>query len=267
MNTCTNTGMNTCCTSTRQPSRNKNKNDKVPLTLTDANDLLQIGVCKMHLTPLVFTPQELQNWANDLSQVTPLNAFVEDGEYAFYRNIVDHDTFPFDRIFTSISPVLQKYFGVNVENDDLRLDDAFCIMYDASLHDDTAGSKHMDPSDITVNICLAKSHDVIGSGVMFYGRQKLFDDTGSFHPIPTAISPDCDYACSDNIKNDQSQELEQEQEFVVPQEPGWATIHHGGHWHQTMEMKQGRRTNIVLTFCYTDSNKSGAISRTCYATE
>lgn len=37
-------------------------------------------------------------WAKCLSSVTPLNAAAEDGEYAFYRNILDDPEFPFSDI-------------------------------------------------------------------------------------------------------------------------------------------------------------------------
>ena len=224
--------------------------------LTDPDDLLQIGVCKVDLTAAattnlssIFTPEELKEWADELSQVTPLNTFAEDGEYAFYRNIIDHEFFPFDKIIDAIAPTIEAYFDVNNTKEDLRLDDAFCIMYDASLHDDTTGKKHMDPSDITVNICFEKSKDVIGSEVLFYGRQNLY---------------------SSDTKNELNIDLSEnavEEEYLVSQEAGWATIHFGYHWHQTMEMIKGRRTNIVMTFCHNDPARSDATTRTCYATK
>ena len=183
---------------------------------------------------------KMEELANELSQVTPLNTFHEDGEYAFYRNILEDDNFPFQKVFESILPKLKEYF--QVDDDDLRLDDAFCIMYDAAEHDDTTGKKHMDPSDITVNICLQANH-VVGSGVMFYGRRQL-------HNV--------------RQESDTVAESEIEQQYIVPQDPGYATIHHGGHWHQTLEMTSGRRTNVVLTYCYKDIKKSNALSRNCY---
>eukprot|EP00547_Thalassionema_nitzschioides_P006256 CAMPEP_0194219026 /NCGR_PEP_ID=MMETSP0156-20130528/25054_1 /TAXON_ID=33649 /ORGANISM="Thalassionema nitzschioides, Strain L26-B" /LENGTH=46 /DNA_ID= /DNA_START= /DNA_END= /DNA_ORIENTATION= len=38
---------------------------------------------------------------------------------------------------------------------------------------DTSGEKHVDPSDITVNMCFEKSENVEGSEVLFYRTRPL----------------------------------------------------------------------------------------------
>ena len=58
------------------------------------------------------------------------------------------------------------------KDEEIKLDDAFCIHYNMS-QEDTSGAKHMDPSDITLNLCLDKSDDCDGSQVMFYGTKAL----------------------------------------------------------------------------------------------
>ena len=126
----------------------------------------------------------------------------------------------------------------------LRLDDAFCIQYNMS-QDDTTCAKHMDPSDITVNICLEKTMDCVGSQVVFYGRQDLKN-----------IDSECN--CNDEELADENFS------FMVDQMEGYATIHWGHHPHMTLPLRNGRRTNIVLTYCFQDVTKSGVISRTCY---
>eukprot|EP00816_Leptocylindrus_hargravesii_P006795 CAMPEP_0196813586 /NCGR_PEP_ID=MMETSP1362-20130617/37772_1 /TAXON_ID=163516 /ORGANISM="Leptocylindrus danicus, Strain CCMP1856" /LENGTH=202 /DNA_ID=CAMNT_0042189893 /DNA_START=67 /DNA_END=675 /DNA_ORIENTATION=+ len=191
--------------------------------------------------------EKLRQWAHELSQINPLNAFHEDGEYAFYRNIRDEPDFPFARILNALEPTLKKYFEIRNVEEELRLDDAFCIHYNTDQHD-TTGKKHMDPSDITVNFCLERSADLVGSHVLFFGEKQL-----------TGVKRNEDSADKSNQNGGCKQ-------YLVAQEAGFATVHYGGHWHQTMELKHGRRTNVVLTYCFTDPSKSEA-SRTCYATK
>jgi len=190
-----------------------------------------------------------------LSQVTPLNMTSEDGEYAFYRNIIDEPDFPFDRLLDSpkseIVSTIQTYFLAEEEKKDrnsasniLRIDDAFCINYNMS-QDDTRCSKHTDPSDITVNMCLECSNDIQGSQVLFYGTQQL-----------KGVEAESDDKVGD-----------ENFVFLVRPKPGYATIHWGHHPHQTLPLTRGERTNIVVTFCYKDRSKSTALSRTCYATD
>ena len=201
---------------------------------------------------------DISKWASEYSHATPLNFTSEaDNEYAFYRNILDEPSFPFDSILdlnseTSIGQAISTYFlnskngteDEKKEDNDLmnqiRLDDAFCIHYNTNQSDTTC-AKHMDPSDITVNLCLEKSDDVIGSEVLFYGTQSLA-----------------------NKKNHKIAMETNDFRFLVPQKQGIATLHYGCHPHETMPLKQGKRTNIVLTYCYTDESKSGVALRTCY---
>ena len=190
-----------------------------------------------------------------LSQVTPLNLTAEDGEYAFYRNIMDETEFPFDRLLDSsqsqVAAIIQKHFLAedgnresNGASDILRIDDAFCINYNMS-QDDTRCAKHTDPSDITLNMCLECLDEIEGSQVLFYGTQELYNVARG----------------SEGKVGDESFL------FLVRPVPGYATVHWGHHPHQTVPLKRGERTNIVVTFCYKDKSKSTALLRTCYATD
>ena len=199
--------------------------------IRDEKKLLRCGVCRARI-PSDKIPQ---TWARELSKVTPLNMAAEDGEYAFYRNIMEEPDFPFDAILheqSDIGKAIARYF---CPLEEIRLDDAFCIHYNME-QDDTSGAKHTDPSDITVNMCLEKTEDTQGSEVLFYGTHSLNGETAD-----------------PSIEN-----------FLVDQEPGFATIHWGAHPHETMALRGGRRTNVVITYCYRDSNKSQAHKRTCY---
>lgn len=40
------------------------------------------------------------------------------------------------------------------------------------IHYDTTVAKHTDPSDITVNLCLNRSEDVIGSKVIYTNNKQ-----------------------------------------------------------------------------------------------
>lgn len=216
--------------------------------IRDTNLLQRYGVIKAPVSSQ-FNPSK---WAAEFSTVTPLNLTSEgDNEYAFYRNILDEPDFPFDDILDSpIGDVISTYFaGVKDIKKDIRLDDAFCIHYNTTQADTTC-AKHMDPSDITVNLCLEKTDDVKGSEVMFYGTQNLMGSETEGHD-----------------GDDEKKELDDDSkpyQFLVEQEAGVATIHLGCHPHQTLPLKSGKRTNIVLTYCYTDESKSGVALRTCY---
>ena len=59
-------------------------------------------------------------------------------------------------------------------------------------------------------------------------------------------------------------ELVEEDRFLVSQEPGYATIHFGDHPHETTSLRHGSRTNIILTYVYTDPNRSDVATRSCY---
>ncbi len=227
--------------------------------ISDDDELLKRGICRVAI------PDELdcKHWAEELSQVTPLNlAFEGDGEYAFYRNILDEPEFPFDSILVVQSkndtlskigtamlqhfPVIpgdNKGFDSNALSRELRLDDAFCVHYNMD-QDDTSGAKHVDPSDITVNMCLHKSADTTGSYVLFYGRKQLKGVEITSHGGKNVESP--------------------EHRFLVPQVPGFATLHFGDHPHETTPLHAGSRTNIILTYIYTDTTRSDASTRSCY---
>jgi hypothetical protein len=204
-------------------------------TISDNEELLRYGVCRVPLPPTL----DAGKWAQELSQVTPLIlAGQGDGEYAFYRNIMEEADFPFEIILKSeIGQAIQKHFPIQ-KLDEIRLDDAFCVHYNMD-QDDTTGAKHIDPSDITVNVCLEKTDGAQGSQVLFYGRKQLKNMTDSDKESPPEL-------------------------FFVSQEPGYATIHYGDHPHETMSLKSGKRTNIVMTYCYADPSRSDVATRTCY---
>lgn len=261
----------------------------VPIVSED-RELLKRGICRVRI------PVELdaERWADELSQVTPtILGFEGDDEYAFYRNILDEPEFPFDTILfgsgsgnndkvipeadapepnkkgwvSEIGRSVLEYFPilpgnpeqatVKVDGDtadrceilsrELRLDDAFCVHYNMD-QDDTSGSKHVDPSDITINICLHKSKDARGSYVLFHGTKHL----ELLH-----LDDDDDESANNNG-------CAKEDRFLVPQREGYATIHFGDHPHETTPLRRGSRTNIILTYLYTDPTRSDAATRSCY---
>jgi hypothetical protein len=207
-------------------------------TISDPEQLARLGVLKVPI------PDKLDAtlWAFEFSQVTPeIMAAQGDAEYSFYRSILDDPDFPFDFILdedSEIGKTILRHFNVT-KLDEIRLDDAFCVHYNMDQEDST-GAKHMDPSDITVNMCLERTEGVEGSEVMFYGSKTL-----------------------QNVERDKDESFK----FLVQQVAGYATIHWGSHPHQTMALQRGKRTNIVITYCYKDSSKSDVSSRTCYFTE
>jgi hypothetical protein len=219
------------------------ESDSETVTVSDPETLLRLGIAKVPI-PSVITKQR-EKWASELSQVTPMIMFGQgDSEYAFYRNIVEEPEleFPLDGALSEeVEEAFWKYFGV--KRQEMRLDDAFCVHYntDQSI---TSGSKHMDPSDITVNMCIEKTDDVEGSQVLFHGTKKL-----------------------ENSNGDDKDIIDDPTSFIVPQEEGFATIHFGSHPHETLPLiKGGRRTNIILTYCYKDKSRSDVDRRSCYFT-
>lgn len=94
----------------------------------------------------------------------------------------------------------------------------------------------MGPFLQTINLCIEKSRDVIGSEVKFFGSRPLAD--------------------TDFLESDEC--------FLVSQEEGYATVHWGDHPHETLKLSEGRRTNIVMTLWFRDPARTKAASRTCY---
>jgi hypothetical protein len=190
-------------------------------------------------------------------------AMEGDGEYAFYRNIMDEPDFPLECMLldSTTSSTISHYFGIKNLKEELVLDDAFCVHYNAT-QSDTTGAKHTDPSDITINLCLEKSEDAQGSHVLFHGIQPLVPSRASSPPPPQSVSS------SDSPPPQHQQERGPPPppvQFLLAQEPGFATIHWGHHPHETTALTQGRRTNIILTYCYTDPSKSDVSLRNCYS--
>lgn len=199
----------------------------------DHNKLLEFGICRVPVTGI-----ECLDWASQLSRPTLDNlTFEGDNPYAFYRNIMNEPDFPFELVFQNVAQAMTTYFQLD-SMDDVRLDDAFCVHYNTSQMD-SSGAKHTDPSDITVNLCLERSHDVQGSQVKFYGRRSIH-----------------------GVKIEEDKELNPI--ILVEQQQGYATIHWGDHPHETLPIERGQRTNIILTFLFKDKSRSQAANRTCY---
>ena len=87
-----------------------------------------------------------------------------------------------------------------------------------------------------------KTEDAQGSQVLFYGTRTLENGPIEYQQDSSAATT----------------------LFSVSQEPGYATIHFGDHPHETTILKNGKRTNIIMTYCYTDPNRSDVATRTCY---
>jgi len=121
----------------------------------------------------------------------------------------------------------------------------------------TQVKRHTDPSDVTVNLCLARSDNLEGSQVLFFGRKTLLgmENVGN--------SGD---SCGIEVSKDESNvatEVTKEQ-FLVGAEAGWATVHWGAHPHLVTALGAGQRTNVVLTYCFTEAGKSTAMKGDCF---
>jgi hypothetical protein len=274
--------------------------EKIPI-ISDDVELLKRGICCVKIPERI----DIDLWAKELSQLTPMIlGFEGDGEYSFYRNIMDEPEFPFDMILfqegkqkepessSSSSVVLQelsdigkamiRYFPIITQrqkqqehkdqqnlvkylSEELQLDDAFCVHYNMD-QEDTTGKKHIDPSDITINMCLQKSDETEGSYVLFYGMKKLLnvvDDVDSNDEKEEELQKNVDADVDNDNDNDQKNRIN-DNRFYVSQKPGYATIHFGDHTHETTALHHGSRTNIILTYVYTDQNRSDVATRTCY---
>ena len=305
----------------QQEQQFEGDDEEIPV-ISDNETLLRYGICRVPLPVQL----EVAKWATELSQVTPKILLGQgDGEYAFYRNIMDEPEFPFDLILDAnfeIGRAILKHFPIS-SFDELRLDNSFCVHYNAD-QEDTTGAKHMDPSDITVNLCLEKTNDTVGSHVLFFGTildanfeigraiLKHFpissfdelrldnsfcvhynadqeDTTGAKHMDPSDITVNlCLEKTNDTVGShvlffgtkqlflevehdeefrhkyeDAHTMIRSQHHFYGCQKPGTATIHLGNHLHETIALKRGKRTNIVLTYCYKDPKRSGAQMRSC----
>ena len=69
--------------------------------IDDDDSLLEYGICRAPL-PEWF---DCEKFGNELSKVTPMILTAEDGEYPFYRNILDEPDFPFDELLTEKTAV------------------------------------------------------------------------------------------------------------------------------------------------------------------
>ena len=282
---------------------NDDEVEKIPV-ISDDIELLKRGICCVKIPERI----DIDFWAKELSQLTPMIlGFEGDGEYSFYRNIMDEPDFPFDMLLfeeempkkqlqqkeespSSSSKVLQelsdigkamiRYFPIITQrqqehkdqqnlvkylSEELQLDDAFCVHYNMD-QEDTTGKKHIDPSDITINMCLQKSDETEGSYVLFYGMKKLLnvvDDVDNDKEKEEEVQNNIDDDAVNENDSDKQNRIH-ENRFYVSQKPGYATIHFGDHTHETTALHHGSRTNIILTYVYTDPNRSDVATRTCY---
>uniref|UniRef100_A0A6S8CBM1 Fe2OG dioxygenase domain-containing protein n=1 Tax=Aureoumbra lagunensis TaxID=44058 RepID=A0A6S8CBM1_9STRA len=185
--------------------------------------------------------------ASEFSQPSPQSIFMEDSEYANYRNVMDDPNFPLAPIVNALLPVLALHF--NVSGSSLQLDDAFIISYNTQ-HADTTVRKHTDPSDITVNLCL-QADNVQGSSILFYGKKPLSNLT----TLPCSCSSSCSFdstLCFDFTSPTKNSD---DALFRVIPKQGFAMFHYGSHPHETLPLFSGQRTNCVLTFCCSKSQQ------------
>ena len=283
---------------------NDDEVEKIPV-ISDDVELLKRGICSVKIPERI----DIDFWAKELSQLTPMIlGFEGDGEYSFYRNIMDEPDFPFDMLLfeevkpkkqlqqqqespSSSSKVLQelsdigkamiRYFPIITQrqqehkdqqnlveylSEELQLDDAFCVHYNMD-QEDTTGKKHIDPSDITINMCLQKSDETEGSYVLFYGMKKLLNVVDDVDNDKEKEEEEVQNNIDDDAVNENDSDKQNrihENRFYVSQKPGYATIHFGDHTHETTALHHGSRTNIILTYVYTDPNRSDVATRTCY---
>ena len=283
---------------------NDDEVEKIPV-ISDDVELLKRGICSVKIPERI----DIDFWAKELSQLTPMIlGFEGDGEYSFYRNIMDEPDFPFDMLlfeeekpkkqlqqqeesYSSSSKVLQelsdigkamiRYFPIITQrqqehkdqqnlvkylSEELQLDDAFCVHYNMD-QEDTTGKKHIDPSDITINMCLQKSDETEGSYVLFYGMKKLLNVVDDVDNDKEKEEEEVQNNIDDDAVNENDSDKQNrihENRFYVSQKPGYATIHFGDHTHETTALHHGSRTNIILTYVYTDPNRSDVATRTCY---
>ena len=283
---------------------NDDEVEKIPV-ISDDVELLKRGICCVKIPERI----DIDFWAKELSQLTPMIlGFEGDGEYSFYRNIMDEPDFPFDMLLfeevkqkkqlqqqeespSSSSKVLQelsdigkamiRYFPIITQrqqehkdqqnlvkylSEELQLDDAFCVHYNMD-QEDTTGKKHIDPSDITINMCLQKSDETEGSYVLFYGMKKLLNVVDDVDNDKEKEEEEVQNNIDDEAVNENDSDKQNrihENRFYVSQKPGYATIHFGDHTHETTALHHGSRTNIILTYVYTDPNRSDVATRTCY---
>jgi len=52
--------------------------------------------------------------------------------------------------------------------------------------------------------------------------------------------------------------------YLVTSRIGFATIHWGKHPHLVTPLEKGIRTNVIMTMCFVDKNKSKAMKTDCF---
>jgi len=120
--------------------------------------------------------------------------------------------------------------------------------------------RHTDPSDVTVNLCLERSDNLEGSQVLFFGRKTLLGLENEGNAGDPCGNEDSKVQ---SIAAGTLTEATQEQ-FLVGAESGWATVHWGAHPHLVTDLRKGQRTNVVLTYCFTEAGRSTAMKGDCF---
>lgn len=110
---------------------------------------------------------------------------------------------------------------------------AFSIQYNG---DDSSLSRHMDESEITLNICL-KNDDRQNSNVFFNGIRDYHDDEGNY------------------INNDKNEQV------VVDLNQGEAILHVGQAWHGANTIQHGERINLIFWFRSFAKNRRSVTSQ------
>ena len=126
----------------------------------------------------------------------------------------------------------------------------------------------MDPSDITINICIEKSTNCCGSHVVFHGKQTLLNENKMVFIHKEKKNTTTTTLSIAGVGEDK--EVSSSFTFPVVQEPMYASIHYGHHPHETTKLESGTRTNLIFTYCYTNPknnptmNGNDVSTRTCY---
>ena len=234
--------------------------------ISDDAELARRGVVRVQVFPCSSSETNLlpSLCLEHLTEVAPYNAFAEDNDYAFYKNIMEDCPFPCDVVFSAIAPALLEHFVSDLS--EIRLDDVFVVHYNEQ-HSDSTVARHMDPSDITINVNLERSDDLEGSQLLFYGTKRLkgFIGTDGESSSSSSSSSSCSASPppSTRVTSLPDDPSPAEEKFLVDTKLGFCTVHYGSHPHEVLSLKKGRRTNVVLTYVFTDKSKSGA-TRTCF---
>lgn len=65
-------------------------------------------------------------------------------------------------------------------------------------------------------------------------------------------------------KQVEEEEIEENVNYLVTSQIGYATIHWGKHPHLVTVLEKGIRTNVIMTLCFKDKSKSKATKSDCF---